>query len=218
MGATPELRDLAKKYGYKVTSADKSPSMYRAMTLLAKEDTGKEIFIEGDWLKMPGNEKYDLILAHDSFNMLAWKDWAKLLRRLNGITKKNGCVISQILLPIKSHTAEKVLELYENGKIKTKPDLIQEVFRICQRPGKKSVNINRGVKSFLNIAKNKRKYRFIEKFRVFNSKPIVPKKEEAEMIFRKHFKISEICFAGDYEYCKFEPIYLLKKLRKIREI
>jgi len=93
-GATPELRDLVSGYpGAQVTVADINMVMIKAMTLLTKKaKTDKEVWIKGDWIRLPLPEKhFDLILGDFTFENLPFRLHRKYFENVHRWLKDSGC-------------------------------------------------------------------------------------------------------------------------------
>ena len=64
LGATPEMRDLAAKYGSEVVVCDLSINMIIAMTELMRKENKNEIWIKASWITVPLKHNYfDVILS-----------------------------------------------------------------------------------------------------------------------------------------------------------
>ncbi len=64
LGSTPEFRDMAIKYGMQSVCADLGKPIWEAMKHFMTEQ-GEDELLHCDWLKLPENNKYDLILLDD---------------------------------------------------------------------------------------------------------------------------------------------------------
>ena len=70
LGATPELRELALKYGKQIVVCDINLNMILAMTELMRHKNKKEIWIKADWVSVP--------LKHNHFDAI-------LIKSVNGL-------------------------------------------------------------------------------------------------------------------------------------
>src|SRR3989344_5386642 len=84
LGATPELRDLCHKYNLQVSLCDINPVMIKEMSKLIKHK-GKERIYIGNWLKIPTDDTFDLILAEQSMNIVPIKDWDAFLKEVKRV-------------------------------------------------------------------------------------------------------------------------------------
>jgi len=95
LGATPELRSLALKFGLRPAGCDVDADFWQAMTYLRTVE-GEEDFIHGDWLDLPAVPRYDIILADCSLTMLEWKKMEVFVPRLRAMLKRGGISVQRI--------------------------------------------------------------------------------------------------------------------------
>lgn len=95
LGSTPELRDIVYEYDIIPTVVDFSKENYEGMGLLRRL-TGKDIFIEKNWLELSSNDgDFDFIFSEAAFNVLP-KDSAKqLYKKSCNLLKKNGKIVAK---------------------------------------------------------------------------------------------------------------------------
>jgi hypothetical protein len=108
LGATPELRSLALKHRLRTTGCDIDAGFWHAMTLL-RTVGGEEEFIHGNWLDIPGESRFDVILGDCSLMMLSWEDCRALVPKLWALLKDGGVSIQRLL------TANEALTLDDIG-------------------------------------------------------------------------------------------------------
>lgn len=95
LGVTPEMRQLAFKYSYKLVSVDIDKNMIKAMKKFVKK-RGKERIINDNWLNLKkyfSDSVFDMILADGSFNNLAFDDYARLFKILHKLLKNDGVFV-----------------------------------------------------------------------------------------------------------------------------
>jgi hypothetical protein len=95
LGATPELRSLALKHGLKTTGCDIDEGFWHAMTLLRTVE-GREEFIRSNWLDLPGDRRYDVILGDCALSMLSWEDCQALISKLSTLLNHDGFSIQRL--------------------------------------------------------------------------------------------------------------------------
>ncbi len=96
LGSTPEFRDMAIKYGMKSVCADLGKPIWKAMKHFMKE-RGEEEFLHCDWLKLPGNGKYDLLIGDGPLNMLSKEQGEPFFESLAKIVKDDGLIVQRIV-------------------------------------------------------------------------------------------------------------------------
>jgi len=212
LGCTPELRDLASDLSFEVTCVDRNRLMYKAMSLLMKKKAKNERFIEGDWLEMDfGKNYYDLIIGHDALNMVPWKELPNLLSKLARASKADAIFVQQILASRPRLTANRVIKRYETGKT-TRPDLVSEVLRLAWDQDTYSCQTRESLRIFMNSGLGSKETRdFLDRFSKFNALPLYVPKKKFEKLVKKDFSIASCESANDFHFCKFEPVYVLRK-------
>ncbi len=95
LGCTVEYRDLAHKYGMKVTLIDFSKLHYKILSEQHMFYRGAENFLELDWKKMQVKEKFDIILGDLVVNMLNTEDRDSMLKHISQMLTSNGVFISR---------------------------------------------------------------------------------------------------------------------------
>jgi SAM-dependent methyltransferase len=91
LGSTAELRDLALRHGLRPTCADLSPRIWEAMRSLMTE-RGEEGFIPGNWLDLPEDRPWDLILGDGSLTMMPEPAIEPFLAKLRRLVAPGGTV------------------------------------------------------------------------------------------------------------------------------
>jgi hypothetical protein len=95
LGATPELRDIALRHADRPVGCDIDARVWEAMKRFMKE-SGEEEFIHGDWMDMPENIAYDIVLGDCPINMLPDDFHSPLIKKIASLTKKGGMSIMRI--------------------------------------------------------------------------------------------------------------------------
>ncbi len=90
LGSTIEYRLLAKKLGVKPYVADFSRENYDVLTAYSKEKFIGEHFLEIDWLKIAGENKYDAILGHRPINVIAHTQLETFFSKMYHALKPGG--------------------------------------------------------------------------------------------------------------------------------
>ncbi len=94
LGSTPELQALAAEHGLRLTGADIDPTFWAAMTRVSGRPNDR--FIGGDWLDLPADPRWDLILGDASLNMLPWPRMQAMLARLAGMLRPGASAIFRL--------------------------------------------------------------------------------------------------------------------------
>lgn len=96
LGATPEFRDMGIRHGMKPVSCDLAPPVFEAMKRFMKE-SGEEEFIHSDWLDLPDDRSYDLIIGDGPLNMLSKEAGRPFFEKLAALLKDDGRVVQRIM-------------------------------------------------------------------------------------------------------------------------
>ncbi len=220
LGSTPELRTLAHKYKFEVTCVDHSLLMYQAMSLLVRGDIEKETFVRADWRELPlPDNYYDLIAGDDVLTVLFWRDWGKMLKKLHSLLKPNGFVSTHLIVKFPdSWVCEdivNVFEKYKMGKIKTEQDFLVQAAATMWDSKTYQFSWQRfleKVKKLKEDGEIRSDFGILNKYKHFAGVSTLPPKDEFEKLAKTHFKIVSISYVQKFEYCKFEPVYFLKKI------
>lgn len=124
LGATPELRDLAIRFGSIATAVDISPEMLEKMTeVMAYKKSSRNLMVKADWLGIgrllqPG--AFDAIMGDGSLYNVPAKRHQGLVRDLAQLLKPRGHLIIRhyVYLPDKpKQTLATMQSLYKHGKL-----------------------------------------------------------------------------------------------------
>jgi SAM-dependent methyltransferase len=94
LGSTPEIRDLVSLKKIVPYVCEYSKNNYEALKLLKKEQ-GDEILINQDWRELKTDEKFDLVFAEASLNVISKEDVPIVLKKVTKILKEDGLLISK---------------------------------------------------------------------------------------------------------------------------
>lgn len=95
LGATPELRDIALRHSTRPVVCDIDDRQLEAMAFFM-EESGEEKFIQCDWLDIPEDEKYDIILGDASLNMLTAESVEPFVSKNAKLVANNGFNIQRM--------------------------------------------------------------------------------------------------------------------------
>lgn len=222
-GGTPEIRNIFQYLDYKLTLVDRSEEMVRAMGLLTKSKAPiarNEHFIKSEWLNLSVlNKKFNLIIGDDAINMVKWDDFELFLQNSYVSLEDNGTFICHLLIKpedvlINKNFQEIFIE-YKNGFIRSNYDLASRLNFICFDKNSYAMGWQQTINTIgiHNLEKLKPHFDFLDTFEFCNSKFYCPNQFEFENLVKKYFYIEEIFYPHEHEYCKFEPVYVLKKLK-----
>jgi len=96
LGSTPEIRDLAAKYGLKITIVDWSEEIFKALKLLTGNKDYNEGFSKQDWREMEFSEKFDMIIGDCAITVVPYQDVEKVLNNIERALKEDGIVVQRI--------------------------------------------------------------------------------------------------------------------------
>lgn len=146
LGSTPEFRDLAHSRKLPAYVVDYSEDNHRALTLL-KKFKGKEVLFRQDWRKLKLKEKYDLVLAEASLNMVKKNEMPVVLRNVNRVLAEDGLFIAKtwIRLPAKGLSIENMLDIYrkKHGKLSLKSAMTQYFYSLMYDPKKDTISLQK---------------------------------------------------------------------------
>ena len=92
LGSTAELRDMALQRGLRPTCGDMSRRIWEAMRALMNH-RGPEDFICGNWLDIPEDQTWDLILGDGSLVMMPPESLDAFLCKLRRLAGDRGTVV-----------------------------------------------------------------------------------------------------------------------------
>ena len=95
LGSTAELRDLAIRNGVRATCCDMSEATWTAMRALMKEQ-GPEDFLCSNWLDIPEDRAWDVILGDGSIPMLPMKAIEPLVAKVSRLAGHDGTLVFRI--------------------------------------------------------------------------------------------------------------------------
>jgi len=222
-GGTPEIRTLFQKHNLKVTIVDCSELMVRAMGYLAHNRiplSENEYFVESDWLTIdPPIGKVSLAIGDDAINMVSWSDFPIFIQNVHKLLLDDGVFICRLLIKPDDKFIDQnffhVIDEFKNDYIKSRYDLVSRLNFICYDKKNYSMGWQQTIKQ---LGKDRLDYLafdsdldFVGTFGFCNSKFYCPPKKEFEYLISDYFKILEIFHPSEYEYCMYEPVYLLQK-------
>jgi len=124
LGATPELRLLALREGFKVVFVDRDRLMIQAMALLmdySGVDESLEAFLECDWLEMPNPPfPYGVVLGDGSLNHLTMEQMSELSARLRRFLTTSGTLCLRVITYPKSRKQSSLARIF--SKYRTSAD------------------------------------------------------------------------------------------------
>ena len=83
--------------------------------IVLKEHKGKEILIQQDWRDLKLKDKFDLVFAEASLNMLRKDEVGKVIKKVNDALEKDGLFVNKTwILLEKKLTMEGIMKLYRS--------------------------------------------------------------------------------------------------------
>ncbi|MFC1753955.1 hypothetical protein ACFL96_11295 [Thermoproteota archaeon] len=217
LGSTPEFRDVVLRRKLVPYVVDYHKDNYIAMGTLRKYK-GKEIHIHQDWRKLKLKEKFDLVFAEASLNMLKKKEVPVVLKRVNSLLEEDGLFLSKTWLKTeKKLTMDYIIKLYRKKyrhmKFKfamsnlnysfscgkgTSVNTKKEFFRM-KKLYEKGILTKAEFDSYCNLG-----------YEVSNLDIFMPLKKWFDSTARKYMKIKKIIYPKPIGPSKM-PIYVLGK-------
>lgn len=220
-GGTPEIRTVIYEVGRNAVIVDRAPTMVNAMGLLTsggKPLLDNETIIQGDWLNIPLSASADLAFGDDAVNMVPWESFGKFMSEAHRFLVKHGLYACHLLVQpeerYRRQSAADVIREYEEGGIGSEFDLASRINftfydeAIYRMGWQQSIA---GLKRLLEAGKITSDHGFIERFTNCGSMFACPPQKEWERLIEPLFSIEEIFYPSEYDYCRFEPLYLLRK-------
>lgn len=221
-GGTPEIRSALQRSKIETILVDRSKVMVEAMGLLTISGIPlalNESFKEGDWLDLPiDDNSVQFALGDDAINMLDWDQFPAFLSETNRILVPGGWFACHLLVQppedYRRQSVSEVVKLYRKGDITSVFDFASRVNFIfydnkTYKMGWQTsiIELRKALKEGLILDD----YSFIERFKNCYSSFACPPLELWDVLVRKYFQVYEIFYPKEFDYCRFEPLYLLRK-------
>lgn len=103
LGSTPEYRDMCGNLGIPVSCMDFSRSNYEYLTDEVL-NVPKETFIQGNWIDVKTDEKFDIILGDHSIDVVSRKDFHELMHNVSNMLKHGGLFMPRTFIRRKDET------------------------------------------------------------------------------------------------------------------
>lgn len=220
-GGTPEIRTVIHDAGRKAVIVDRSPTMVYAMGLLtsgATEVLNRETVVGGDWLDVPLKPFAHLAFGDDAVNMVSWESFGKFMSEAHRLLVEGGLYACHLLIQpeerYRRQSAVDVLREYEAGQIGSEFDLASRINFTFYDEATYKMGWQRsiaGLKQLLESGEIKTDYGFIERFASCGSEFACPPQKEWEKLIEPLFSVEEVFYPTEHDYCRFEPLYLLRK-------
>lgn len=221
-GGTPEIRSPLQKQKINTILLDRSRAMVEALGRLSCSGLSiapNESIIESDWRNLPvESNSVDIAFGDDAVNMLDWDQFPAFLREARRVLVPGGWFACHLLVqPLeiyRKQSVREIVELYRENKITSVFDYASRInfsfyndstFRMGWQ-----VSIA-GLRKALKEGLINDDFGFINRFENCNSSFTCPPLDLWEAEVRNYFEIDEIFYPEEYDYCRFEPLYLLRK-------
>lgn len=233
LGATPELRDIAARFGSEIVVVDSSQDMIEKMTKFMKSNRGvNEKRLNVDWFSLSGVLKdnyFDVILGDLVLRNITAARQEEFLDKISRLIAPGGIFIARIhfinegLVDLSPHSiVDEAFYSFRDRKDEALEDLV--VSRLFDKNTdfeKKEINKNSFFADMRDCSARAGEDR--KKTTVFNN--ILEKwsgkatwtqrtRREMESLLQKNFAIADIKKAYDHTDAKFYPTYLLKVKEK----
>jgi hypothetical protein len=218
-GSTPEIRSIFQMHNQPLAMMDQSLTMIKAMgrlTFSGEPVAYNESVRLGNWLDSD-DQRYDLLLGDDAINMVSWSQFELFLERAYQRLNRGGIFICHLLIQpdeiFIKQSLEEVVNDYHCGLITNNYDLASRVNFICYdrdhyRMGWQNTihQLGRDQLSLLIPDLD-----FINQFKDCNSVFVCPPQACFEDLVSQYFNIVEIFYPHEFDYCQYEPVYILQK-------
>jgi len=220
-GGTPEIRSIFQNYSLYVTLLDRSEEIIRAMGYLTLERVpiaSNESFIKENWLCIEETKrKYDLILGDDAINMVRWCDFDLFLYNAHRLLVEDGLFVCHLLVKPYDHFIDQdffdIVNQYHRKTILSQFDLASRLNFICYDKNSYAMGWQRTITMLgkKRLAVLNTQFDFVDTFKFCNSQFYCPPQMQFEQLVQRYFKIVEIFYPHEHEYCLFEPVYCLQR-------
>src|SRR3990167_1181053 len=220
-GGTPEIRSIFQELALSLTMLDRSSEIVRAMGRLTAEKipiAANEQLINLDWLYLESLERtFDFVIGDDAINMVRWTDFELFLTNTQKLLADDGVFICHLLVKPDDALIEQrfsdLINQYNHQLIPSHFDLASRLNFICFEKTTYTMGWQRTINIIGkdNLAVLKPHFNFVDLFGFCNSYFCCPPRLQFEQLVRKYFCIEEIFYPYEHEYCRFEPIYFLRK-------
>ncbi len=220
-GGTPEIRSLFQARTLPLVILDINKEMVHAMGRLTPNKlplSHQESLLTMNWLATDSlTTTFDLLMADDAINMVRWDDFDLFLRNAHALLQADGLFICHLLVKpddvLIYKTVDDIFDEYKHHAIPSLYDLASRLNFICYDHNHYSMGWQQTItmlgKEKLNLFKPD--FDFINTFKFCNSRFYCPPQAEFEAIATLYFHIEELFYPHEYHYCRFEPIYVLRK-------
>lgn len=218
LGCTPEIRSIAGKYQAEIVCLDRNEDAFHAYKTICSPSE-YEKFVCTDWLDMPTNNMFDVVLGDGALSMLAKEDHSNFLTNIHKIINPKGFLVLKIHIsaPLVFDSPEKVFEWYrkENKDAHAYFAITSYLYALWLNPNNLKVSINEYMVKADELYQRKiiTEKEYIDLNEVKKSKVSVQytTKDIFEELISDLFEIISIDYAGDYPLHTNNPIYFLQK-------
>jgi hypothetical protein len=225
-GGTPEIRSLFQQKEIAVTLHDRSELIVRSMghlTAAKQPIAGNESFFERDWTAVQQQEEntYDLLIGDDAINMVPWNEFDRFLENANHMLNEDGIFVCHLLVKpddsLIDQTFNEVSHDYWSGSIKSKYDLASRLNFISYDRQSYAMGWQQTINTLgaAQLSTFIPDFDFIDTFGMCNSKFYCPPQLAFEALAKDYFVIREVFYPHEHDYCLFEPVYILQKVKEI---
>ncbi|MBN1502105.1 class I SAM-dependent methyltransferase [Candidatus Woesearchaeota archaeon] len=213
LGSTPELRDLALKNNADLISCDLNKEIWIAMKGLMKE-SGEEAFLHTNWLEIPEDTKFDLILGDGPINMLSAELVNPFFKKVASLLVDNGLSIQRVAVQNKKLDLSKFQKAMEDYR-KNRYDMSVYLYTL---PISGSIR----QKCYPELTRKELFEKVLFKYMTGDEireitpflsdvKPYYPTKEELGIALSKYFNVSKTRESVGLGYWGVAFVYVLQK-------
>ena len=221
-GGTPEIRTIFQQENRHVTIVDRCEQIIHGMGLLTQSGVAiaqNENFQLCEWLELQTlSQSFDFMIGDDAINMVKWQDFDRFLMGAHQVLNKRGIFVCHLLLKpddvLIDKSVKQIVDEYYCGKIKSQYDLASRLNFICYDHDSYAMGWQQTISQLgaKNLDQFKPDLDFVATFGLLNSRFYCPRQKEFERLVTRYFKVKEIFYPTEHEYCLYEPVYVLEKI------
>jgi SAM-dependent methyltransferase len=221
-GGTPEIRSPLRRAGIPTLVVDRSRRMVQSLGLLADRHypiSRTEKFVKADWRALPLPPGFiNFALGDDAINMVPWRSFRSFLRETHRVLTPGGLFLCHLLVaPAKVYRQQSAVEVvrqFRDGTIASIYDYASRINftyyddRTFRMGWQRSIA---GLRALLERGAIKTDFGFSKRFSACNSIFACPPQKLWERLVVEFFSMEDIFYPKEHDYCRFEPLYLLKR-------
>jgi len=218
-GATPEIRSIFQTLNKPLVVRDQSLTIIRAMGLLTTSGApiaANEVIQIDHWLERD-LQSYDFLIVDHAINMLLWEQFDDFFQIALEQLNDDGIFVCHLLIKpdevFTKQSFDQVVNDYHCGLIDNIYDLASRLNFICYDDGTYQMGWQHTIHQLgaYQLSALMPDLDFINQFKYCNAMFTCPPQACFEHLASQYFNIVEVFYPHEYDYCQFEPVYVLQK-------